>query len=254
LNDSDAPIDNSVRVVTPENVAFNFRLAGPFRRFIAAILDFLCMALMFWLLFLLGRFLYFLVLPFFALDENLLIGIYFVTVFFVTWGYGGVLETLWNGQTLGKKATGIRVVSTDGLSINGQQAVLRNMLRTADVMYPFTCAIGFFSTALTPKFQRLGDLAADTMVVLEERRPMPTLPKGFRRSKALEEMIPSTFTADNRLAEALASYVARRYDFTDSRRRELASILAYPIIKTWDLPGDLDPDSLLCELYRREFL
>ena len=56
--------------------------------------------------------------------------------FVLEWFYGGLFESLWNGQTPGKRLMGLRVLTTEGQPINGMQAVMRNLLRYADI-FPF---------------------------------------------------------------------------------------------------------------------
>ena len=93
-----------------------------------------------------------------------------VAYFMLTWGYGAFCEGLFNGQTVGKHVMGIRVVSERGVPISGAQAVLRNLVGTVDGLFPFFYQPALASMILSSKFQRLGDLAAGTMVVIEERR------------------------------------------------------------------------------------
>src|SRR6185503_6367494 len=82
-----------------------------------------------------------------------------VTFFVVFWFYGGVCETLLNGQTPGKWLLGLRVLTYDGQPINGLQAIMRNLLRAADLLLPL---IGLIVMMLNSRFQRLGDLVAGT--------------------------------------------------------------------------------------------
>lgn len=100
-----------------------------------------------------------------------------------------LFEGLWNGQTLGKKAMGIRVRMSDGTPITFQAAVARNLLRTAD-LFPMTYFTGLIVCMLNPRMQRLGDLVADT-VVLHDPRPLPIFkPAPYRiASNPLEDHI-----------------------------------------------------------------
>ena len=97
------------------------------------------------------------------------------------WFYGGLFETFWNGQTPGKKLLGIRVLQANGEPINGMQAVVRNIIRYADLMpiiMPFGMYGGIYPLGLlgmlTPMFnnryQRWGDLVCGTIVVIEKTR------------------------------------------------------------------------------------
>ena len=94
-----------------------------------------------------------------------------VAYFLLSWGYGAFCEGVFNGQTPGKRALGLRVVSERGVPITGAQAVLRNLVGTVDGLVPFFFMLGLSSMLLSGKFQRLGDLAAGTMVIIEHASP-----------------------------------------------------------------------------------
>ena len=59
--------------------------------------------------------------------------IWILAEFVLSWFYGGLFETYWNGQTPGKRILGIRVLSANGRPVNGYQAILRNIMRTVDM-------------------------------------------------------------------------------------------------------------------------
>lgn len=231
-----APLDSTVLVSTPENVAFDFRLAGPFTRSLALLLDFLLLGAV---LIGLGIGLAFL--------GGAGIGFLLFIGFALVWGYGGLMEAFWNGQTLGKKALGIRVVSESGLAINAGQAMLRNVLRSADLFPPFFP--GVLAMLFGSRFQRLGDLAAGTMVVLEGQRASPRPPAVHNVKDRTRERIPPQFRPDTTTIDALAAYVSSRHELSPARRNELAQILAQHFIKAWSLPPKFNPDQLLCAIY-----
>jgi hypothetical protein len=77
-----------------------------------------------------------------------------------------VFEAAWNGQTPGKRVIGLRVISVTGRPISVFEAILRNVVRIADQL-PGIYAIGIISVFVTERHQRLGDLAAGTVVVHE---------------------------------------------------------------------------------------
>lgn len=91
-----------------------------------------------------------------------------VTVTFSFFIYFILFEGLWNGQTLGKKACGIRVRMASGLPITFGAAIGRNLLRPAD-MFPGSYFMGLLAMFCTPKSQRFGDLIANTVVIHEKR-------------------------------------------------------------------------------------
>jgi uncharacterized RDD family membrane protein YckC len=77
-----------------------------------------------------------------------------------------VTEGLW-GWTPGKLVTGIRVVGTDLRPCGIGRAIVRNLLKAVDGFFNFL--IGILMVAFTPQWQRLGDMAARTIVI----RPGP---------------------------------------------------------------------------------
>ncbi|HEY4263223.1 MAG TPA: RDD family protein [Schlesneria sp.] len=231
-----SPLDCTVLVSTPENVSFDFRIAGPFSRVLALLIDIavigFCVFVIAFILALLG-----------AAGIGLVLFLMFVTF----WGYGGLMEAFWNGQTLGKKMVGIRVVSDSGLAINAGQAMLRNILRSADLFPPFFP--GAVAMLFGSRFQRLGDLAAGTMVVLDGQRSSPRPPVADGVTERMRERIPAHFRADTALIECLAAYVGRRLDLSVVRRLELSQILARHFIRSWSLPPKINTDHLLCAIY-----
>lgn len=82
--------------------------------------------------------------------------------------YFAVCEGLW-GRTLGKRVLGIRVIAEDGSPCSGHGAAIRNVLRIADFFPVFLIGVGAF--ALGKKHQRVGDMAAGTLVVLDAKTP-----------------------------------------------------------------------------------
>ena len=245
-------LDTSIEIVTPENVSFRYHVAGPFRRLPAFIVDIILQTL---LLVFAGIAI---PLAFSALGISGLslgMGFWLILWFVLSWFYGGLLETYWNGQTPGKRLMRIRVIATDGQPINGLQAVLRNLLRAIDCQPLFLYQFGLFSALMNNRFQRLGDLAAGTMVIVEEREWFQGIlridePDVLR----LTQQIPPSFQASPSLARALAAYVQRRLAFPVPRRIEVARHLAEPLARRFGLPEGINPDYLLCAVYQRAFI
>jgi uncharacterized RDD family membrane protein YckC len=163
-------LDSRVRIVTPENIAFEYRLAGPFWRLPAYLVDLAIRAILLWLISMVGLFGVGLAM---GLGPGLFV--VFLAWFLLEWFYGGLFETFWNGQTPGKRLFRLRVMSVDGQPIDALQAVLRNVLRFADGlpvislgMFIPTFVVGLVTVAMNRRYQRLGDLACGTIVVIEE--------------------------------------------------------------------------------------
>ena len=257
-------LDTTIQVVTPENIAFDYRVAGPFRRLPAFLLDLAVRIGVFLsMIFVVG-----LVAGFGG--GGLAIAGMLIGWFLLEWFYGGFFEAYWNGQTPGKRVLGLRVLTVEGQPINGLQAVMRNVLRTVD-MYPLlslqifgdappmylfpTCFVGLVVMACNRRFQRLGDLVCGTLVVIEERHWLTGVVKlEDPRAAQLAEFLPADFRVSRSLAQTLSSYVERRRFFSPPRRREIARHLGEPLLKKLGLPGDTSFDLLLCALYYRTFI
>src|SRR5262245_23756495 len=241
----DKPLDATIQVVTPENIAFEYRLAGPFRRLPALLLDY-CIRGLVQLGILLG-----LGLTLGFVSGGLAMFIILLLWFVIEWFYGALFETFLNGQTPGKFILGLRVLSDNGRPIDGMQATLRNLLRVADMFG----AVGLIAMLLNSKYKRLGDLVAGTIVVVEERQWLTGVAKlDDPRSIQLAAYLPPNFVVSRSMAKALATYVERRRYFTPPRRREVARHLAEPLLERFGLPADTSYDLLLCALYYRTFI
>jgi uncharacterized RDD family membrane protein YckC len=238
-------LDSTIRVVTPENIAFEYRVAGPFRRLPAYLIDLTVIVAIFVALSI-GLSLMVVVSP------GMYTFIILVSFFGIRWFYGGVLEAAFNGQTLGKWLLGLRTVNYDGLPINALQAVMRNVLREADL---FLLLAGLIVMMMNKRFQRLGDLVAGTIVIVEERHWLTGVAKlDDPRAIQLAAYLPPNFVVSRSLARALATYVERRRFFHPVRRREMAKHLAEPLLAKFGLPPDTSYDLLLCSLYYRKFI
>jgi uncharacterized RDD family membrane protein YckC len=261
-----AKLDTAVTIVTPENIEFSYRLAGPFRRLGAAIVDAVLKVAV--LVILIVAFAFTGIGS--AIGGGIISFLFFVIWFLIDWFYGMVWETLWSGQTPGKRLFSLRVIACDGRPITAVQATLRNLLRVADLGVPAsiqifdpelppgylfpTFTVGMLTMTLTRRFQRLGDLAADTMVIVEERAWQPVLFKiEDPRAAVLADFIPTDFVVPLPMAKALSLYVAKRSLLPISRRHELAKHLATPLIEKFGFLSDTSPDLMMCALYLHAF-
>lgn len=89
-------------------------------------------------------------------------GFGFVLYIIVIHAYYLVMEGL-RGQTIGKMATGLYVMTEDGRQPSWGAIALRTILRLVDWL-PVFYLVGFICAAVTPRHQRLGDLVAKTVV------------------------------------------------------------------------------------------
>ena len=124
-----AKLDCHVRVITPENIEFEYALAGPFQRLPAFLLDLVIRAAA-----LVGISIFFGTLSsWLPIGPSLITVATLLSFFALSWFYGIYFETRFNGRTLGKMLFRLRVLSADGRPINAVQAALRNLLRAADM-------------------------------------------------------------------------------------------------------------------------
>lgn len=209
-------LDTVHEVETPEGVRLSLRAAGPVPRALAFAIDFGLRAGFYFLLLLV------LLQPVVDLPGALLL----LIVFAGEWLYP-VLFEVWNrGQTIGKKAAGLRVVNADGTRVGWAASLLRNLLLTADAL-PGTYAAGLASMLISPSFQRLGDLAAGTLVVHVGEAPAAA------PAPADDEPFPPPLPLTLEEQHAVIAFRERAPLFSQARARELAG-LATPL--TGDAP------------------
>ncbi|MEO7798956.1 MAG: RDD family protein [Opitutaceae bacterium] len=162
-----APRVNVLQVRTPEGVSFSFRLASPVLRLAALIIDLAAVAAAWSVIAT--------ILSIFQLISKDLVGLVTAVGYFVlSEGYSIFTEWRWRGQTIGKRLLRLRVVDEGGLRLTFAQVVLRNLLRFVDVL-PFAYLVGGLTAVLTRRGQRLGDLAAGTLVIWEPAEALPNL-------------------------------------------------------------------------------
>jgi len=163
---TDTLLDGSHTVLTPEYVEFRFTLAGIYARFLAWLLDSLII-LVCTVGVVIGLSVSMAAFPGFA---NALTAVIY---FLLDWGYGIALETIWSGQTVGKRVMSLRVIQESGVRISFYHAALRNLARPVDRL-PLLYLVGGVSALVSGSHQRLGDMLAGTIVVRERRLKVPS--------------------------------------------------------------------------------
>ena len=148
-------------VTTPENVVFEYELAGPAARASAWLLDRVAVGMA-------SAGLGTLIQLIDAVVDGLGAALWLVVYFVLDWGYHAVCEWRW-GKTPGKAFLGLRVMSDRGLRITFGQSVVRNLFRILDSL-PGVYGVGGLLSATDPAARRAGDLAAGTVVVRDPPR------------------------------------------------------------------------------------
>ncbi|MEM1084137.1 MAG: RDD family protein [Verrucomicrobiota bacterium] len=152
-------------------------------------------------------------------------GLILLSWFFIWWWYPVFFEAGRWGATPGKKILGLRVVQTSGSPITFTQSVLRNFLRYADgmpylgagVMGVPTFGFAMASSLATRRFQRLGDLAAGTVVVYDKVPPEPVIP-----APPPMESIQPTLPLRPEEVRALGAFRDRAGLWSEGRRQEIS--------------------------------
>ena len=158
---------NALIILTPEGISFTQYLACPVTRFLAFAIDLAGITLI-------SGLLSQVLLLTAIVSADFAIAARTISYFVVTIGYSILLEWSWRGQTLGKRVLKIRVVDAEGFRLQPSQIVMRNLLRVVDLL-PAFYAVGGICCALSRKFQRLGDIAANTVVIYTAPEKIPDL-------------------------------------------------------------------------------
>jgi uncharacterized RDD family membrane protein YckC len=248
---------DTLQIDTPENVTFDYDVAGIGSRFLSALVD--------TLLILLLQVIVFGTLILLAGMESLfssdaptwVIAILSLMAFVFFWGYYIFFELLWNGQSPGKRWVGLRVIRVDGMPVTAVEVVIRNLVRLIDLL-PTAYGVGVVTMFVNDKSRRLGDLAAGTVVIHD--RPVNTLGELGRQSNSLDTLqahvpVPDGFPLE-RLKdsdiEILHGYLQRRYQLPN--RDELSMQILNSLYTRLNLPAPHlqagSADEILAAIYK----
>jgi uncharacterized RDD family membrane protein YckC len=214
-----------LRVRTPEGVAFTVRLASPVLRAAAFMIDLAVISATWTVVAIV-----FSIVGVVAQDVAGMLAA--IAYFLISQGYAIATEWLWRGQTIGKRVMRLRVVDARGLRLSFAQVVLRNLLRFVDGL-PLFYLVGGVTALLNARAQRLGDLAADTLVIWEPVQTEPSfdLLRGDKyNSLRAHSPVVARLRQAVSPAEARAAWsaLARRDQFdADARVRLFADLAAY---------------------------
>ena len=163
-------MDDRYTIDTPENIEFAYDIAGIGSRFLAAIIDTLVIGAALVIIGILVSVVADGARPELAPStaRSVVLAIGAILSFLVLWGYYIVFELVWNGQSLGKRAIGLRVVREGGRPVNFVSSAIRNLIRIIDFLQAFY-GIGVIVMFIDRRARRLGDLAGGTLVVKERR-------------------------------------------------------------------------------------
>lgn len=200
----------TITIITPSNTEVEYRLAGTGSRFGAFLIDFAIQLLM--ILAAAVVVLWFFDHVIFGNTDSPsgeALGIVIVFFFIVQFGYFIVCELAMNGQSIGKRIFGLRVLCDNGQPIEFVQSLVRGLLRTSlDMMY-----VGLFVILFSKKHKRLGDMAAGTIVVSERYNEAyePTLAS---EAPYWPNFLPDKFSITPEERQLAEEWLNRRNDMT----------------------------------------
>lgn len=247
---------NKIKFSTPESVELEFTLAGIGSRALGLLVDYLILGLSLALLItiwiIISAQLIDIGLDIFGSGFALwMIAIAFLSLFCIYTGYFVFFESLWQGQTPGKRIAKIRVIRDDGRPVGLQQASLRALLRPVDEFL----FIGAFLVMLSKSEKRLGDLLAGTIVIQAQKAnksgsfTISQEAKSFyislQKVSDLSQLLPDDFAI-------IREYLQRRSGMSKKARYSLSIKLAEQVKSIIDLtilPADISADVLLESVY-----
>jgi uncharacterized RDD family membrane protein YckC len=242
---SDQINSDQLNIATPELVDIEMPLAGIGSRFIALLID----SLIWFAGFLVVVVLLAIFLPgiaaFSKISAEWAIAIFLFFIFLLNWGYFTLFEAYWNGRTPGKRVARIRVIQRSGRAIGLFESMARNLVRYID-MQPFALyVVGVISIFASRRHQRLGDLAAGTLVVRDRVQEAPLWGDSGARSLTAQIFTPGAPAPEPHNAyslsatgiakltstdlEVLEGFFSRRLDLSLPTRHALAERIAAAI-------------------------
>ena len=239
-----ASSEDYLSIDTPENVVFDYEVAGIGSRFLAALVDTLLIIV---LQVIVNLTLLLLASALFAntldWESGLLVWLFAVfglIGFAFLWAYYVFFEMIWNGQSPGKRWVGLRVIRTDGTPITLSESLIRNLVRLIDFL-PAYYGIGVVTMFINEQACRLGDLAAGTLVVrdratvtLESLASSPTPSASIRTilSVGIDLPIERLTSQDIQMAE---EFLRRQPQL--SNNSAVASRIAKALLERMDVPA-----------------
>jgi uncharacterized RDD family membrane protein YckC len=247
-------MNEQLSVETPEQININYQKAGIGSRFYAALVDTLILTVVITL----GSY----VNEGFLTEIGDVLGNWLravsgIVIFAIFWGYYMVFEITTNGQSPGKLALGLRVIKEGGYPISFADSAIRNLVRIVDFL-PFCYGAGLFVMLINKNWQRIGDLAAGTLVVKTSRsdlkltseslntdtQPINISPQEYLYADWIQLELVTEYELD-----IIREYLGRRSSLSVARRIELAQTIGSPIAGKMEGDGTIRYDKFLEEVY-----
>jgi uncharacterized RDD family membrane protein YckC len=252
--------DDEFVLETPEHARIEFELAGVGSRFLAGFVDsFIQTGILAAIAITVGWLRWRMTGDLGRMSTTAIVAI--ISAMLLVIAYYMVFELLWGGQSPGKRLAGLVVVREDGGPIGLQESAVRNVLRLVD-MLPAVYTLGMIFIFLTRRCQRLGDMAAGTLVVkvrqwqpqgLQEPLPAPDAPISLPDDPLVARARLHVGSLTPRERDTVQRFVERREELAVATRRELAARIAaglwpkFPALQPQDVP---DPEVFLEVIHR----
>ncbi|QTA92473.1 RDD family protein [Desulfonema magnum] len=237
----------TLTIKTPEGIAFSLHLAGPVTRFLAWLIDLASIFVISLTARIAAGFLG-------VISPDIASAAVILAYFIISIGYGIAMEWYWRGQTIGKRLLRLRVMDEQGLRLQFNQVVIRNLLRFVDSL-PAFYMVGGLACLVSPRVQRLGDLAANTIVVWNGAVSEPDLDQlltgkynSFRNYPHLEARLRHHISV--REAGIVLQALLRRDELDPSARLELFKEIAMHFKRAVKFPQEAT-DGISDEQYVR---
>lgn len=231
-------LDDRITIATPEGLDVDLVLAGLGSRFVARLVDSLIQ----------GGIILALVIAALVLRSGWTTGVVIVCEFLCIFVYDIVFEVFGSGRTPGKRAAGLRVVRSGGQPVGFVASVVRNVLRLIDSL-PTLYLVGMICVIVTAHNQRLGDLAAGTIVV-RERAAKPQAPGWVASSRPtvpLDAVVGwDVSTVSPAEIGAVRAFLDRRLTLPPDARARIGYDLAVRLgAKVSGIPANAHPEYVL---------
>src|ERR1017187_3398770 len=241
---SDQLSADQLHIDTPELVSIEMPLAGIGSRFVALLVDYLIWSAGILVLVLLYTYLLPGIGAFSKISMQWAVALRIFIFFLLNWGYFTLFEAFWNGRTPGKRVARTRVIQRSGQAIGLFESMARNLIRYVDQI-PFFYAVGVITMFATRQHQRLGDLAAGTLVVRDREEEAPLWGESGSRTFTAQAFAPVSPIPEPQAAltlpttgiarlstvdlEVLEGFFSRRLDMSLATRQALAWRIASAI-------------------------
>jgi len=217
-------IDTLQPVELADGVEIHLRVAGPAVRSVAWLVDFLIfiVALIIWgiAVSLISS----------SVGSEIGMGLFLLGMFVMSWFYNVIFEMSAKAATPGQRMMKIKVASVSGAPVRLPQSLIRNLLRAIDFM-PAAYLFGLICCLFTRRFQRLGDLVADTVVIYDDPKEVKAAP-----IQVNAEPQPPPMPLSRAEQAAILQFLERAPQWSDARKIELSNLLE-PLTDSTGLSG-----------------